>query len=86
MTADQGLTSGASLCSGGGVWSQHEQASNIKAEQFRSFTRANYEHKVATAISVFSSQAMYDRLYIYPEATLLIGSTVDLQDHVGVEQ
>ena len=69
------------------VWSQQaEQASNIKAEQFRSFTRANYEHKVATAISVFSSQAMYDRLYIYPEATLLIGSTVDLQDHVGVEQ
>ena len=60
---DQGLTT-ASLCSGGGVWSQHEQASNIKAEQFRSFTRANYEHKVAAAISVFSSQAMYDRLYI----------------------
>ena len=44
------------------------------------------EHKVAAAISVFSSQAMYDRLYIYPEATLLIGSKVGLQDHVGVEQ
>ena len=60
--------------------SSHEQASNIKAEQFKSFTRANYEHKVAAAISVFSSQAIYDRLYIYPEATLLVGSKVGLQD------
>ena len=72
MTADQGLT----LCSGGAVWSQHEQASNIKAEQFRSFTQANYEHKVAAAISVFSSQAMYDRLYTFPEATLPTGLKV----------
>ena len=50
---------------------------------------APYEHKVATAISVFSSQAIYDsydRLYIYPEATFLIVSKVGLQDHFGVEQ